>query len=290
LGLIVFTDEPALPEVRLVVGEARERGVETRVLAPWDISMPPRLEVEAEVYYIGSNVLNRASTFELLHRLQILRMFEERGIVINPVESILHYSKEHLTLKLSRLGLSHPETLITENLEQAYEFAARLLDSGRNVVLKPLCRGRGIGVVMLDRIRSRGDLLQFLAWYNRVHGQGVFYLQEYIPNKGYDVRCFVIDGEVVGREKRSNPEDFRYNISLGGEAEAFEDPSYDELAVEVAEAVGFKIAGIDILPALDDTPYVLEANCYPGFTALIEATGIPIHERIVDYLQSLMEK
>ncbi|KYH38528.1 MAG: ribosomal protein S6 modification protein, partial [Candidatus Bathyarchaeota archaeon B23] len=235
MKLIVFTDEPALPEVRLVVGEAKKRGLETRVLAPWDINLPPTPELEADVYYIGSNILNRVSAFELLHRLQILRVFEELGQVINPVESILNYSKEHLTLRLRALGLPHPETLITENVEEAYAFAAQLLDSGRNVVLKPLCRGRGIGVVMLDRIRSRRDLLQFLTWYNRVHGQGVFYLQEYIPNRGYDIRCFVIDGEVVDREKRSNPEDFRYNIRLGGVAEAFPDPIYDELAVEVAE-------------------------------------------------------
>ena len=287
MKLTIFTDEPALPEVRLIAGEARRRGIETMILAPWDVSLPPTQELESDVYYIGSNVLNRVSALELLHRLQILRVFDEMGAVINPVESILNYSKGHLTLKLRSLGLPHPETLITENVEMAYRFAAHLLDSGRNVVLKPLCRGRGVGVVMLDRIRSRRDLLQFLTWYNRVHGQGVFYLQEYIPNRGYDIRCFVIDGEVIGREKRSNPGDFRYNVSLGARAEAFQESIYDELAMEVAGAVGLKIAGIDILPGLDGRAYVLEANCYPGFTALIEATGIPIHERIVDYLQSL---
>ena len=287
MRLTIFTDEPALPEVRLIAGAARGRGLETRVLAPWDVTLPPTGELEADVYYIGSNILNRVSPLELLHRLQILRVFDDMGVVINPVEGILNYSKGHLTLRLRTLGLPHPETLITENVERAYEFASSLLDSGRRVVLKPLCRGRGIGVVMLDRIRSRRDLLQFLTWYNRVHGQGVFYLQEYIPNRGFDIRCFVIDGEVVGRERRSNPDDFRYNVSLGARAEAFQQPIYDELAVEVAEAVGLKIAGIDILPGLDGKAYVLEANCYPGFTALIKATGIPIHERIVDYLQSL---
>ena len=287
MRLTIFTDEPALPEVRLIAGAAKDRGLETRVLAPWDVSLPPTGELEADVYYIGSNILNRVSPLELLHRLQILRVFDDMGVVINPVEGILNYSKGHLTLRLRTLGIPHPETLITENVERAYEFASSLLDSGRRVVLKPLCRGRGIGVVMLDRIRSRRDLLQFLTWYNRVHGQGVFYLQEYIPNRGFDIRCFVIDGEVVGRERRSNPDDFRYNVSLGARAEAFQQPIYDELAVEVAEAVGLKIAGIDILPGLDGKAYVLEANCYPGFTALIKATGIPIHERIVDYLQSL---
>ena len=289
MGILVFTDSPSVTETKLVIGEVKARGIEFQFFAPWDMSTPEVPEVEADLVYVPSNMLNRGSTFELIHRLLILEELERQvGTVINPVESMLRYSKEHLTGQLRRLGLPHPRTLVTENIDQAYEFAAGLLDSGRNVVLKPLCRGRGVGVVMLDRIRGRGDLLQFLVWYTRAHAQGVFYLQEYIPNLGYDVRCFIIDGEVVGREKRSNPDDFRYNVSAGGTAEPFDDPVYDELSVQVAEAVDFKISGVDVLPAADGSPCVLEANCFPGYTALIEATGIPIHERIVDYFQRLM--
>ncbi|MFQ6053370.1 MAG: RimK family alpha-L-glutamate ligase [Candidatus Bathyarchaeia archaeon] len=289
MGLVIFTDNPGVSETRLVLGEARARGIPTQFIAPWDISLPDAPRLDADVVYVPSNMLNRGSTFELIHRLLILQELERQvGTVVNPVESMLRYSKEHLTLQLSRLGLPHPRTLVTENVDRAYEFAAGLLDSGRNVVLKPLCRGRGVGVVMMDRIRSRGDLLQFLVWYTRAHAQGVFYLQEFIPNLGYDVRCMVVDGEVVGREKRSNPDDFRYNVSAGGTAEAFDDPVYDELSLKVAEAVGFKITGLDILPGADGTPYVLEANCFPGYTALTEVTGIRIHEKIVDYFQRLM--
>ena len=289
MGILIFTDNPTVHETQLVLGELRNRGVPTRFMAPWDVSTPDFPDCDVDLVYAPSNMLNRGSTFELIHRLLILREFERRiGTVVNPVDSMLHYSKEHLTLQMKRLGIPHPMTLVTENIDAAYQFAAGLLDSGRNVVLKPLCKGRGVGVIRLDRIRKREDLLQFLMWYNRAHGEGVFYLQEYVPNLGYDVRCMVIDGEVVGREKRSNTEDFRYNVAVGGLAESFEDSVYDELSVRVAEAVGFKITGIDVLPAEDGTPYILEANCFPGYTALIDATGIPIHERIVDYFQHLM--
>jgi RimK family alpha-L-glutamate ligase len=264
--------------------------VPTRFRAPWDIHLPDVPDFDADLVYVPSNMLNRGSTFELIHRLLILREFEEKiGTVINPVDSLLHYSKEHLTLQMKRLGIAHPNTIVTENIDRAYRFAADILDSGRTVVLKPICRGRGVGVIRLDRIRSREDLLQFLAWYGRAHGQGVYYLQEFVPNQGYDIRCMVVGGEVVGREKRSNPEDFRYNVSVGGLAEAFDDPVYDELSIRVAEAVGFEITGIDVLPAEDGTPYILEANCFPGYTALIEATGIPIHGKIVDYFQRIIK-
>lgn len=289
MGILIFTDSPSVAETRLVVNEVEARGIPTQFMAPWDVSMPEAPEIDADLVYVPSNMLNRGSTFELVHRLLILREFERQGgVVINPVENMLLYSKEQLTNQMLRLGIPHPSTLVTENVERAHEFATELLDSGRNVVLKPLCRGRGVGVTLLRDIRSREDLLQFLVWYTRAHAYGVFYLQEFIPNVGYDVRCMVIDGEVVGRERRSNPEDFRYNVSAGGIAEPFNDPVYDELSVEVADAVGFKISGVDVLPGTDGTPYVLEANCFPGYSALIEATGIPIHEKIVDYFQSLM--
>ena len=291
MGVLIFTDNPTVHETQLVLGELRERGVPTRFRAPWDISLPGIPDFDADLVYVPSNMLNRGSTFELIHRFLILQELREQiGTVVNPVESMLRYSKEHLTLQMDRLGIAHPNTIVTENIDGAYNFAAGILDSGGTVVLKPICRGRGVGVIRLDRIRSREDLLQFLVWYNRAHGQGVFYLQEYVPNQGYDVRCMVVDGEVVGREKRSNPEDFRYNVSVGGLAEDFTDPVYDELSVRVAEAVGLKITGIDVLPAEDGTPYILEANCFPGYTALIEATGIPIHGRIVDYFQRLMRR
>ena len=286
LVILIFTDNPTVVETQLVIEEFKRRNIQWNFLAPWDVYIPDLPEDNYDLVYVPSNMLNRGSTFELLHRLQILRSFE-RNVreVVNPVDSMLNYSKGHLTLTLDCLGVPHPKTLVTENIDGAYTFAAEILDSDGAVVLKPLCRGRGVGVIRLDRIRSREDLLQFLSWYGRTHGEGVYYLQEFVPNLGYDVRVMIIDGEVVGREKRSNPEDFRYNLSAGGVAEDFLDDVYDELAIKVAEVVGLKITGIDVLPGEDGNHYILEANCFPGYTGLIEATGIPIHARIVDYFQ-----
>lgn len=291
MTIIIFTDNPTVKETQLVLGELKERKIRHRFMAPWDLALPEFPKLDADMVYVPSNMFNRGSTFELIHRLLILREFERQvGTVVNPVDSMLIYSKGHLTVQLSNLGILHPTTLVTENIDKAHEFASGLLDAGKTVVLKPICRGRGIGVIRLDRIRSRSDLLQYLMWYNRSFGQGVFYLQEFVPNLGYDVRCMVVDGEVVGREKRSNPQDFRYNVSAGGLAEPFDDPVYDELSIKVAEAVGLRITGIDVLPTSESGPYILEANCFPGYTALIEATGIPIHARIVDYFQRLMAR
>jgi tetrahydromethanopterin:alpha-L-glutamate ligase len=287
MRVLIFTDNPTTSETGLVRRELQDRGVDVDYKAPWDVSLP-HFRPDYDVVYVPSNMLHRGSTFEMLHRLLILRRLEESSVVVNPVDSMLNYSKEHLSIQLGKLGLPHPETMITENIEHAFEFASRLLDADREVVVKPICMARGIGVMKLSRIRSRDDLMQFLVWYIRSYGEGVFYLQEYVPNPGYDVRCFVIDGEVVGREKRSNPDDFRYNVAAGGAAEPFEDSVYDELAVKVADAVGLKISGLDILPGSNGEPMVLEANCFPGYKALMDTTGIQIHKIVVDYFFKLV--
>jgi len=287
MRVLIFTDNPTTSETGLVRRELQDRGVDVDYKAPWDVSLP-HFRPDYDVVYVPSNMLHRGSTFEMLHRLLILRRLEESSVVVNPVDSMLNYSKEHLSIQLGKLRLPHPETMITENIEHAFEFASRLLDADREVVVKPICMARGIGVMKLSRIRSREDLMQFLVWYIRSYGEGVFYLQEFVPNPGYDVRCFVIDGEVVGREKRSNPDDFRYNVAAGGAAEPFEDPVYDELAVKVADAVGLKISGLDILPGSNGEPMVLEANCFPGYKALMDTTGIQIHKMVVDYFFKLM--
>lgn len=289
MGVLIFTDNPTTGETGLVRKELIDRGISVDYLAPWDIVFPG-FKPSYNLSYVPSNMLHRGSTFELVHRLLILRQLEETGMVINPVPSMLNYSKEHLTLQLNKLGVSHPETIITENIEAASNFASRLLSEGREVVLKPICLSRGTGVTKLSKIRSREDLIQYLLWYTRSFGEGVFYLQEFVPNLGYDVRCFVIDGEVVGREARSNPEDFRYNVAAGGQAEPFEDDIFDELAIRVSKAVGLNITGLDILPSEDREPIVLEANCYPGYKALMETTKIPIYKLIVDYFVRLLRK
>ena len=287
MSILIFTDNPTTGETGLVRRELKERGFNVDYLAPWDINLPG-FEPDYALCYVPSNMLHRGSTFELVHRLLILRRIEESAIVVNPVESMLNYSKEHLSLQLDKLGIPHPETLITENIESATSFASRLQADGRDVVIKPICLSRGTGVSKLSWIRSKEDLTQYLLWYTRNFGEGVFYLQEYVPNLGYDVRCLVVDGEVIGREARSNPEDFRYNVAAGGSATPFEDDLYDELAVRVAEAVGLKITGLDILPREEGEPMVLEANCYPGYKALMETTGIPVYKLIVDYFEHIL--
>ncbi|MDQ1279829.1 MAG: ribosomal protein S6--L-glutamate ligase [Thermoproteota archaeon] len=287
LEFLIFTDNPTLEETLLVFNEARNRRMNVSIKVPWDMSLPKTFK-SSSIVYVPSNIFNKGSYFEFLNRYLILEeLGKDAKVIVNPLESLLHYSKAYFSIIASKQGIPHPKTIITENIDVAYEFASKLIDEGKSCVLKPIARGEGTGISKLTDIRDAKDLRQFLLYHSRIRGLGVFYLQEFIENLGYDLRLFLIDGRVIGRMKRTNSKDFRYNASLGGEVENYSSDAFDSLALEVAEALNYKIAGIDILPSKEGKPIVLEANCYPKYTHLSLATGIEVHKKIVDYLESI---
>jgi len=283
-----FTDRPNFQENALLMEEARSRGHKAVLQHPWDVALPEPME-KVDIVHVISPVLYNGSAYEFIHRYMILKRYSEKGtVVINPVEDLFNHSKEHFTMQAVSYGLPHPRTMITESIDKAYDFVTGLYDEGKSAVLKPVASGRGKGVVHLIRQKGIEDVRQYLTYYNRSYGEGVFYIQEFIENPGYDVRAFIINGKVLARMKRSNPGDFRYNAALGGVAEKFDSPSFDQVSLKAAKMMGFKISGVDILPSIKGQPYILEVNGCPGFSHLNQATGIKIQEKIIDYFQQIV--
>ena len=130
-------------------------------------------------------------------------------------------------------------------------------------------------------------MLRYLLWYSSEFGDRVFYIQEFIENLGYDVRLFVIHGQVIARMRRMSTSDFRYNLAQGGSSEDFKGTEYDRLALESTEALNAEVAGVDVMPTRDGA-LVMEINIYPGFQGLVKTTGIPVPRLLVDYFKTLM--
>lgn len=289
MDVLIFTGRANTKETQLIFNELNSKGIHALMKAPWDFTLP-KISVSAEVIYVANNILHAGSTFEFVNRLMLLEELNKKAKeMINPLETVFNYSKANFTVQALRHRIPQPPTIITESIEQAYHYATEIIDCGKTAVIKPLIRGQGTGVVHLTKIRSRSDLLQYLHFYSRRHGLGVYYIQEYIQNRGYDVRLFIIDGEVIARMKRSNPSDFRYNASLGGRVEAFNSTEYDELALKTAEALKLTITGVDVLPTLNHGAIVLEANCYLGFTHITRIKKVPIHKKIGDYIKKILQ-
>lgn len=287
MKVIFFSDKPNSSEIALLIDEAENRGYDAKLLCPWDVYLP-RDPDEIDIVHVPSTMFFRNSTYEFLNRYLILKQYKDNGaIIINPLDSLMKYSKAYFTVQASRHRLPHPNTLITENIDRAYEYSLGLQQEGKGVLLKPLASGGGTGVVHLFNPKDIENMRQYLSFYSRAYGRGVFYIQEFIENLGFDIRVFVINGEVKGRMKRSNPGDFRYNASYGGIVESYNSSEFDELSVKVTEVMGFKIAGVDILPSIEGTPFILEVNGCPGFKYLNQATKVEIHKEIIDFFEQL---
>lgn len=59
------------------------------------------------------------------------------------------------------------------------------------------------------------------------------------------------------------------------------DAETESLALRAAEAVGARMAGVDLLPDRDGKLFVLEVNAVPGWRALSAATGVDVASEIL---------
>jgi RimK family alpha-L-glutamate ligase len=288
LRFIIYTNDPSRDEALALDTELKNRGHISRICTTWSVDLPHGKHglPDADLIYVVTPVLFNGSAFELADRLVTLEAWDRNAVIINPFPSLLRSTKAHFTNYCHGLGIPHPKTLVTENPEKALDFALSIFQQGRQLVLKPVARGEGVGVKLLPPMDSE-TTLRYLLWYSSEYGDRVFYLQEFVENFGYDIRLFVIDDRVVARMKRSRPDDFRFNLAQGAMGEPFQGNEYDALALKSAQAMGAKVAGVDIMPTKEG-PVALEVNLHPGFRGLVATTGICIPRLLVDYFESLI--
>ncbi|MFH0748820.1 MAG: hypothetical protein V1915_02720 [Candidatus Bathyarchaeota archaeon] len=286
MKVILYTNNPGKQEVLLLYTELMGRGHSCTICTTWSINLPHKIQgiPEADLVYVVTPVLFNGSAFELANRLVTLEEWDRKSVLINPFSALLKSTKAYFTNSCSWTEIPHPETLITESIEKALDFALGQFQQNKQVILKPLARGEGTGIKLLQPMDSE-TTLRFLLWYSSEYGKRVFYLQEFMENLNYDIRLFVIDNRIVTRMKRSKSGDFRFNLAQGAIAVPYQETKYDELAIKSAQVIGVKVAGVDILPT-NKGPVVLEVNSYPGFAGLVQTTNIHIPKLLIDYFES----
>ncbi len=208
--------------------------------------------------------------------LPLARAFEERGVpVFNPSSAIALCDDKALThLKLNGLvpmpatlvcpgtfpGVGYPDKSFLDRAEALF---------GYPMVLKEACGSLGTGVYLCRKREEAEALLDRLA------GQRLI-LQAFVSSsRGRDKRLYMIDGACAGAVLRTNPEDFRANLALGGAAEPYA-PSPEEvlLCQKAVRALGLLFAGVDLLDG--EGPLLCEVNSNAHFTGLEKATGVDI--------------
>ena len=112
-------------------------------------------------------------------------------------------------------------------------------------------------------------------------------IQEFIKDTwGKDLRVFVVNNKVVGcMMRQSTDDDFRANLSRGGEGFPYEvNEQIEWLSSESSKALGLDIAGVDLL--FQNGGYkICEVNSNPGFEGMENFTKKNIAGEIVSFIK-----
>lgn len=215
--------------------------------------------------------------------LAVVRQFEQMDIYTPSPSVAIASSRDKLRANqiLSRHGVRLPATAFVRNKFDVLPAIEKV--GGAPVVIKLLEGTQGIGVILAPDNTVAGAVIETLQSTK----QNVL-LQRFIAeSKGRDVRAFVIGDRVVGAMRRTaEGDEFRSNVHRGGSTEAIElSEEYRKVAVQSAQIMGLRVAGVDMLES-DDGPLVMEVNSSPGLEGIERATGLDIAGAIIDYTAS----
>jgi ribosomal protein S6--L-glutamate ligase len=153
---------------------------------------------------------------------------------------------------------------------------------GAPVIIKLLEGTQGVGVILADSVKVAEAIIETLQSAR----QNVL-IQKFVgESSGRDIRAFVVGERVVAAMRRTaRGGEFRSNVHRGGLAEAVElDEAYRTTAVQAAQIMGLKVAGVDMLEGKDG-PQVMEVNSSPGLEGIEGATKLDIAGSIIDFIE-----
>jgi RimK family alpha-L-glutamate ligase len=227
-------------------------------------------------------IIPRGSLEQTIFRMDALHLLEERGVrVLNKAKAIERTVDKYYTSGLlAQAGLLTPRTIVCERSDDALKAFVTL---GRDVVVKPLFGSMGLGLVRIEN-----EDLAYRVFKALEIERAVYYLQEFIPHQGRDIRAFVLGDRVVASMERI-ADGWRTNFARGAECRAVNlTADQEELCLRATQAVGTEYAGVDLLPVSSGDSYILELNGIPGWKGL-QATGeVDIAGEIANYLQQTM--
>ena len=214
------------------------------------------------------------------------RMLEKSGLkLFNCAKSIEICDDKILThVALANADIPMPDCInaplcYTRNAQPSQEFLDNVANSLSFPLVAKKCYGSlGAGVTLI----KDGDELYAYESENILNEH--FY-QQYINSGGSDVRVIVIGGKVLCAMKRTNKNDFRSNIELGGTGEKF-DIGYKMKALceRVASILNLDYCGIDVLTDENGNHYICEVNSNAFFAGVEKYCQINVAKAYVEHI------
>ena len=213
--------------------------------------------------------------------LAVVRQFEQMDVYTpNPSNGIANSRDKLRSVQiLSRHDVGIPGTTFVRNRADVLPAIERV--GGAPVVIKLLEGTQGIGVILAPDKKVAEAVIETLQSTK----QNVLIQRFVAESRGRDVRALVVGDRVVAAMRRTASEgEFRSNVHRGGSTEAVElDAEYRRVAVQAAQIMGLRVAGVDMLES-EHGPLVMEVNSSPGLEGIENATELDIAGAIIDYV------
>ena len=211
----------------------------------------------------------------------VVRQFEQMDVFCANSSAGISNSRDKLRslqiLSKHRIGI--PQTTFVRDKKDVLPAIARV--GGAPVVIKLLEGTQGIGVLLAETVKSAEAIIELL----QSQKQNILIQKFVAESKGRDVRAFVVGDQVVGAMRRvAQGQEFRSNVHRGGLTEPVVlNEEYRETAVQAAQILGLRVAGVDLLESKSG-PQIIEVNSSPGLEGIERCTQLDIAGSIIDYI------
>lgn len=195
----------------------------------------------------------RTDDRDMMFAEHLAETLNEEGVITQAKNDTYSYeSNKFYSMKvLSENGINVPNSVYTLSPDVAVNAAKEL---GYPVIMKTV---KGVGGEGVMRASSENELKPVMDTMKSFEQE--ICLQEFKEHGGTDTRVIVI-GEEVMAYSRSSDEDWRSNISGGGERiEANLNEEIKNTAKKAAKVTGFDICGCDVIEN-NGEPFILEIN------------------------------
>jgi len=262
-------------EEKLLLAELESRRVPTRVIDDRTLVLAVERKPDLGVDVVLERCIGHGTA---LYALSILSAWGIPTVNTYEVAEVCG-NKLLTTMRLIRDAVPTPRTRIAFTPESAL---AAIEELGYPVVLKPLIGSWGR---LISKVNDR-EAAEAIVEHKDVLGSymhSIYYVQEYIPKPGRDIRAFVVGDETIAAIYRAS-DHWITNTARGGKATNCPvTPALAELCVRAARAVGGGVVAIDVLEGPEGL-LVNEVNYTMEFRNSIDTTGVNIPAKVVDYV------
>jgi len=276
-------------ETQRLLEEFRNQDIEVKLIDPNEIDIFVNKENKQSILVNGKSlplpkfVFPRTGSGTTYYIKAVIRHFERMGVpVINSSDAIDNVKDKLYTHQiLAQSNLDIPNTML---LKHPIDIDFVEKNIGFPVIVKKISGSYGRGVFLCENKKQLNQLITMAELTKKSYD---IIIQEFVKDTwGKDLRVFVVNNKVVGcMMRQSTDDDFRANLSRGGEGFPYEvNEQIEWLSSEASKALGLDIAGVDLL--FQNGGYkICEVNSNPGFEGMENFTKKNIASEIVSFIK-----